>query len=124
MEVSVLPEGEMDQDFIHDEDREWKEAEAVLRKEALSAQHQLAHKPYNKYCPICRAARAKRRPHRRKLVPRWRNLTFFGEMVTGDHLIVQATPAMRFMRAAQRNVGLTLPGGFVPRPNPLGWAVF
>ena len=100
-----------------DEDRTTRMSPEALKKEALSARHLLCHRPFNHYCAICRAMRARRRRHKRKLVPLWTGLTKFGEMVTGDHIVAQPTPAERVLAdGADGKSGILASGGEIPRP--------
>ena len=66
----------------------------------------LTHKPFNKCCPVCVAAKARRRPHVRKVVPTYMNMTTFGEVVTGDHMVVQPTPQERTLLRVLQPVGV------------------
>ena len=56
------------------------------QNEAKSTAHLLTHRPANKYCWVCRIAKARHRRHKRHLRPRWKGVTKFGDIVTFDHL--------------------------------------
>jgi len=58
----------------------------TLRDQCLLLEHLLTHKPYNPVCIICIVAKAKRRQHRRRLIPRYLILKYFGQIVTCDHM--------------------------------------
>ena len=54
----------------------------------------------------------------RKLRIRWADLTRFGEMVTGDHIIVNPNPDERALYTFRGNHGV-IQDGFIPRPDSL-----
>ena len=59
--------------------RDWK-------AEAMSTEHALTHRPANKYCKTCRRIKSQHKRHRRRLVPKWTELSKFGEIITMDHM--------------------------------------
>ena len=54
----------------------------------------MRHKKFNPWCYICQFIRSRRRPHFRKPIALGDRLTYFGEIVTCDH-IVSETPGAK-----------------------------
>ena len=68
-----------------------------LKAEAVSLKHKLTHTPFNKYCPVCRVAKAQRRPCRRRHIPTIKAVNF-GDLVTADHVVAHSERSMGVTR--------------------------
>ena len=72
---SPAPAREVDGDEVE----AWRD----FKKEAASTQHLLTHKPFNKYCEGCKAAKMKDNQH--FVGPFKREVKRWGENITADH---------------------------------------
>ena len=79
-----------DDDEASEEEGEPPPGKMTLTERALTTEHLMCHRPYNKCCPVCRATRSRKRPHMRRLQPVGHQLTRFGEVVTCDHIVAEA----------------------------------
>ena len=87
----ALPEGE--EEVQADSDVEpysvprAKKDEASLRAEAVSAEHQLTHRPKNPYCPVCQRAKMYAPQARKTGGSSTIYSKAFGDHITVDHII-------------------------------------
>ena len=64
-----------------------------MKAEAKSTEHLMGHKKFNPWCKICQYIRSRRKRHFRKPVPLGARLTYFGEIITCDHLVAETPGA-------------------------------
>ena len=73
---------ELGEDYDAEIEDERPRARMSKSEIAHSDEHQLTHKPFNEYCPVCVRAKSQNKPHRRKGFNR--ELDHFGQIVTMD----------------------------------------